>query len=96
MGGLPYTFNDTVIEAIEYTLDTKDRIVEKDIPMIKSLNTETIKNTDPLLIFIALQKPGTISENKISNNLNIPKNWRYKNEHLRRDSRKTAQETYPG
>ena len=73
LGGLPHTFNNNLIDAIDYTLEAKDRIVEKDIPIITSLNTDTLKATHPLLNIIALQKPGTLSEQKISNYLDIPK-----------------------
>ncbi|RAP50498.1 MAG: hypothetical protein BZ136_01190 [Methanosphaera sp. rholeuAM74] len=72
-GGLPHTFNKNLIDTVDYTLETKDRIVERDIPLISSLNTDTLGASHPLLDIIALQKPGTLSEQRISNNLNIPK-----------------------
>jgi len=72
-GGLPFTLNKKHVEAKEYTLEVKDFIVEKDLPLINSHSTETINAAYPLLDIIALQKPGTLSEEKLSNNLDISK-----------------------
>jgi len=72
-GGLPYTLNKSYVEAKEYTLEIKDDIIRKDLPLIKSHTKETIDAAYPLLDFIALQKPGTLSESKLSNNLDISK-----------------------
>lgn len=72
-GGLPYTLNKNPIESKEYTLEIKDDIIKKDLPLIKSHTKETIDAAYPLLDFIALQKPGTLSEAKLSNNLDISK-----------------------
>ncbi|RAP51808.1 MAG: hypothetical protein BZ137_09650 [Methanosphaera sp. rholeuAM130] len=72
-GGLPFTLNKNPVEAKEYTLEVKDYIVERDLPLIKSHSTETIGAAYPLLDIIALQKPGTLSEEKLSNNLDISK-----------------------
>ena len=72
-GGLPYTLNKNHVAAKEYTLEVKDYIVEKDLPLIKAHEKGTLEAAYPLLDIIALQKPGTLSEEKLSNNLNISK-----------------------
>ena len=72
-GGLPYTLNKNHVEAKEYTLQVKDDIINKDLPIIKSLEKETIDAAYPLLDIIALQKPGTLSEERLSNNLDVSK-----------------------
>lgn len=72
-GGLPFTLNSGVIEAQEYTLEVKDFIVDRDLPLMANLKKETIQSAYPLLNIIALQKPGTLSEDKLSNNLDISK-----------------------
>ncbi|MBQ6220676.1 MAG: ATP-binding protein [Methanosphaera sp.] len=72
-GGLPYTLNKGYVEAKEYTLEVKDEIVERDLPLIKSHKKETLEAAHPLLDIIALQKPGTLSEEKLSKNLGISK-----------------------
>lgn len=73
LGGFPRTFKKNLVDAIDYTLEAKDKIVEKDIPRIVSLNTSTIDDTHPLLNNIALERPGTLSEEKMSNKLDLPK-----------------------
>ena len=72
-GGLPYTLNKNHVVAKEYTLQLKDDIINKDLPIIKSLEKETIDAAYPLLDIIALQKPGTLSEERLSNNLDVSK-----------------------
>lgn len=72
-GGLPFTLNSNPIEAQDYTLEVKDFIVDRDLPLMADLKKETIQAAFPLLDIIALQKPGTLSEDKLSNNLDISK-----------------------
>lgn len=72
-GGLPYTLNKNHVEAKEYTLEVKDDIIHKDLPLINSHKKETINAAYPLLDIIALQKPGSLSEEKLSKNLDISK-----------------------
>ncbi|MBE6487807.1 MAG: ATP-binding protein [Methanosphaera stadtmanae] len=72
-GGFPLTLQSDLIEANERTLDAKDLIIEKDLPQITSITSKTIEKAYPLLDIIALQKPGTLSEDKLSNKLDISK-----------------------
>ena len=72
-GGLPYTLNKDPVEAKEYTMDVKDDIIRKDLPIIQSHEKETIEVPYPLLDLIALHKPGTLSERKLSNRSDIYK-----------------------
>lgn len=72
-GELPFTINKSQSETIQLTLDMKDRIVEKDMDMVKSFTGNIKIASYNLLNIISLQKPGTLSLEKLANNLNISK-----------------------
>ena len=48
-----------------------NRVIEKDIPSIKSFNTETGATISRIISILALQKPGETSDSKIASNLEI-------------------------
>ena len=58
-GELPFTINKSQSETIQLTLDMKDRIVEKDMDMVKSFTGNIKIASYNLLNIISLQKPGT-------------------------------------
>lgn len=70
---LPFTFNRFENNAINLTLEMKDRIIEKDLDLIKSFSSQTKMACYPLLNTIALQKPGTLPLETLSKYLNISK-----------------------
>lgn len=73
-GGFPLSFaRKNHASIIQLGLDMKNRIVEKDLDIVLSVNSQTRLNTYSLINILALQKPGTLSYNKLAKNLEISK-----------------------
>lgn len=72
-GELPFTLNKSQSETIQLTLNMKDRIIEKDMDMIKSFTGNIKIASYNLLNIISLKKPGTLSLERLADNLNMSK-----------------------
>lgn len=70
-GGFPYGINLEHNEIHEKTFSMLDRVIEMDVQYIKSFRTDTRSFIHRILVFLALQKPGELSEGKLANNLGI-------------------------
>lgn len=72
-GEFPSAFNKKTEDIIQTTLDMKNRIIEKDMDLVSSLTAHTKRSCYSLLNILALQKPGSLSLQKLAKNLEIPK-----------------------
>ena len=70
-GDLPFGFNQSPEQIIRHTLNMKDRIIEKDLDVIKSFTSPTRLATYKLINILAMKKPGSISNNTLASDLNI-------------------------
>ena len=68
-GGFPYGINLDEKDIYERILMMIDRIIEKDIFVIRSFKTETRNLITRILTFLALQKPGGTSDVKLAQRL---------------------------
>lgn len=69
-GDIPLGINGTEEFIIDQTLDMKNRVIEKDMDFIHSTTLKTKLSAYKILNQLAVQAPGTTSENKISKELN--------------------------
>jgi hypothetical protein len=72
-GGLPFSFNLHPQEVIQTTIDIKNRVLEKDLDLISSFTTPIRQSSYSILNAIALQKPGSLSIQKLANNFELSK-----------------------
>lgn len=72
-GGLPSSFNLPHQEVIQTTIDIKNRVLEKDLDLISSFTTPIRQSSYSILNTIALQKPGSLSVQKLANNFELSK-----------------------
>lgn len=72
-GGLPFSFNLPPQEVIQTTIDIKNRVLEKDLDLISSFTTPIRQSSYSILNNIALQKPGSLSVQKLANNFELSK-----------------------
>ncbi|WP_458406547.1 ATP-binding protein [Methanobrevibacter sp.] len=72
-GGLPSSFNLPPQEVIQTTIDIKNRVLEKDLDLISSFTTPIRQSSYSILNIIALQKPGSLSVQKLANNFELSK-----------------------
>lgn len=70
-GDLPFGFNQSTEQIIKHTLNMKDRVIEKDLDIIKSFTSPTRLATYKLINILAMKKPGAISYNTLASDLNI-------------------------
>lgn len=70
-GDLPFSFNQTHQQIIKHTLNMKNRIIEKDLDIIKSFTSSTRLATYKLINILAMKKPGPISYNTLASDLDI-------------------------
>lgn len=73
-GDLPFGLYKKHLDLIKETSEIKDRVIERDMVLIDSFNTDTLKTALSLINLLAKQKPGEVSLNNLSNNLSIDKN----------------------
>lgn len=69
--GFPFTLNMSQIEAHEKIFSMIDRVIEKDIFVIQSFNTDTRNTISRIISFLALQFPGGTSDAKLSERLGV-------------------------
>jgi len=69
--GFPFALNLADEKAYEQTYALIKKVIENDIPSIKSLNTDTTVNIWRIVIYIALARSELISNHKIANYLSI-------------------------
>lgn len=72
-GGLPSSFNLPPQEVIQTTIDIKNRVLEKDLDLISSFTTPIRQSSYSILNTIALQKPGTLSVQKLATTFELSK-----------------------
>lgn len=72
-GGLPFSFNLPPEEVIESTIEIKNRVLEKDLDLISSFTTPIRQSSYSILNTIALQKPGSLSVQKLATDFEISK-----------------------
>lgn len=70
-GGFPMSMYLNEFDMQEKTFNMVERVIEKDVSSIRSFRSGTKNVIFRILMFLALQKPGEISENKLANNLNV-------------------------
>ncbi|MDZ4172817.1 MAG: AAA family ATPase, partial [Methanobacteriaceae archaeon] len=70
-GGFPLSIYLDEFDIQEKTFNMVERVIEKDVSSIRSFRSGTKNVIFRILMFLALQKPGEISENKLANNLNV-------------------------
>ena len=73
-GNLPFGLYKKHVDLIKETMEIKDKIIEKDMTLINSFNSDTLHAALILINLIAKQKPGESSLNKLSDTLDIDKN----------------------
>ncbi|MDR2624588.1 MAG: AAA family ATPase [Methanobrevibacter sp.] len=69
--GFPSNLNLQNDMAYKQIFSVVNRVIEKDIPAIKSFNGSTTDNIRRIVIYLALSRPGAISNRKIADNLSI-------------------------
>lgn len=72
-GGLPSSFNLAPQEVIQTTIDIKNRVLEKDLDLISSFTSPIRQSSYSILNTIALQKPGSLSIQKLARNFELSK-----------------------
>ncbi len=70
-GGFPFGIMVNRWEVYEKTADIIDRIILKDLPIIRSFDTQTYHVISKIVSFIALQKPGGTSQDRLSKHLQV-------------------------
>jgi len=70
-GGFPFGIQLNNLDIHEKTFSILDRVIEKDVSLIRSFRSETRSSIFRILMFLALQKPGETSEGKLANDIGI-------------------------
>lgn len=70
----PFSLYHTLNDTYERLFSTINKIIEKDVFSLKSFNTNTKDTISRIIIFLALQKPGTVSDVKLADSLNKSSN----------------------
>lgn len=70
-GGFAFGINLRREMVFERVRDILDRIVRIDLPIVTNVRTESLQDIMRLLAFLAIQKPGGISNAKLASNLKI-------------------------
>ncbi len=70
-GGFPFSMNSNEKETYEKIFSMLDRVIERDIFVIKSFKTDTRNVITRILSFLVLQKPGGTSDAKLSERLKV-------------------------
>ena len=69
-GGFPLSFFEKDRDIVcERLVESMDRVISMDIPRIKKISSENLVNAKRLLNFLALKKPGEVSQNNLANYL---------------------------
>lgn len=67
----PFALNLNENEIYKYTFDIVKKIIEKDIPSIKTFNTSTNFTISRIITYLAMQKPGGTSNIKLAESLSV-------------------------
>lgn len=70
-GGFPFGIHLDNHEIHEKTFEMLDRVIEKDVSLIRSFRADTRSAISRILTFLALQKAGQTSEGKLANDVGI-------------------------
>lgn len=70
-GGFPFAINLDNRDIHEKTFSMIDRIIEKDVSLIRSFRSGSRSSIFRTLMFLALQKPGETSEGKLASDIGI-------------------------
>lgn len=70
-GGFPFGINLNNHDIHEKTFNMLDRVIEKDVSLIRSFRSDTRSSIFRILMYLALQKPGETSEGKLANDIGI-------------------------
>jgi len=70
-GGFPNSITTKEIDIYSKTYRIISRVVEEDLPHYKEYKNGTIKSIYEILRYLALQKPGELSESKLASSLGI-------------------------
>ncbi|MEG3225389.1 MAG: hypothetical protein BME94_07730 [Methanobacteriales archaeon Met13] len=70
-GGFPFGIHLDNRDIHEKTFNMLDRVIEKDVSLIRSFRSDTRSAIFRILMFLALQMPGETSEGKLANNIGI-------------------------
>jgi predicted AAA+ superfamily ATPase len=70
-GGFPFGIHLKDYDIHEKTFNMLDRVVEKDVSLIRSFRSETQSSIFRILMYLALQKAGETSEGKLANDIGI-------------------------
>lgn len=71
-GGFPFAINMKPYMAFEKVAELVDKIIFDDLPIVYSFNTKSRPDILKILMFLALKKPGELSQQKLSRNIGIP------------------------
>ncbi|WP_298524193.1 ATP-binding protein [uncultured Methanobrevibacter sp.] len=69
VGGFPLSLNQDEINAHRKIFEVVERVIDKDVSQYRAFNGDTNKILFNILSFLATQKPGEVSVNKLSKNL---------------------------
>ena len=69
--GFPFSLNQTENKTYEKISSVVENIIERDVPSIKSFNSSTSDTIRRIILYIALQKSGGTSNQKIADYLSI-------------------------
>jgi predicted AAA+ superfamily ATPase len=70
-GGFPFGLYLDDVDRHNRTFNLIDRVVEKDVSHLRSFRTDSRSTILRILMFLALQKPGELSEAKLANRLDV-------------------------
>lgn len=70
-GGFPFGIHLDDRDIHEKTFNMLDRVIEKDVSLIRSFRSDTRSAIFRVLMFLAMQKPGETSEGKLANSIEI-------------------------
>lgn len=70
-GGFPFGINLNNYDIHEKTFNMLDRVIEKDVSLIRSFRSDTKSSIFRILMYLAIQKAGETSEGKLANDIGI-------------------------
>ena len=70
-GGFPFGPYMDMLEIYERTFNVIEKIIQKDVFLLKSFKSETISTIFNIILFLALQKPGATSHSKLAKSLGV-------------------------
>ena len=70
-GGFPFGISLDNHDIHEKTFDMLDRVIEKDVSLIRSFRSDTRSSIFRIIMFLAIQRAGETSEGKLANDIGI-------------------------